>query len=366
MKIIYFTLALACLSLLVACGGGGGSGPDVSEAAPSGSMMMEDTDPMMMGDGNGGTTPAPIRTQAAAIVEAAQNEPRAGSVTQSSDGGDDNVTRDVVKVTITRSGNSLNVDASYNGQVVVSTTNATEASDVEDVLNRPKGTRLYERVVEGGDEYGIEFYRSLAAGDVLEQDGTAVPAGDLWVDVYTDYEANGDTDYLSLGIWVYVPDGATSLDDYEYGTFADGNDPFSQGSLAGLTGTAVYDGEATGVYVDDQNYFFDATATLTANFGNNSALGTIEGRIYDVEVDGQPVSGNPQLMLGNTDIGNSDSGFFKGNTSMTFDGDTYAGKWGGQFYSNDGANEPGSVAGTFGGATSDGSRAVLGSFGAFK
>ena len=364
MKIIYFALALVCLSLLAACGGGGGRGPSVSEDAPSGSMMTEDTDPTMTEDGNGGTTPAPIRTQAAAIVEAAQNEPRAGSVTQSSDAGISNITNDVVKVTITRSGGgSLDVAASYNGQVVVSTTNATEASDVEDVLNRPKGTRLYERVEQG---QSVEFYRSLSTNDIRESDGTAVPAGDLWVDVYTDYTNDDDTDYLAGGIWVYVPDGAMSLDDYEYGAFVDGNDPFSQSSLVGLTGTAVYDGEATGVYVDDQNYFFDATATLTASFGDNSALGTIEGRIYDVEIDGQPVSGNPQLMLGNTDIGNSDSGFFKGNTSMTFDGDTYAGKWGGQFYSNDGTNAPGSVAGTFGGAASDGSRAVLGSFGAFK
>ena len=361
MKIIYFALALVCLSLLAACGGGGGRGPSVSEAAPSDPMMTEDTDPMMTGDES--TTPAPIRTQAAAIVEAARNEPRAGSVTQSSDAGISNITNDVVKVTITRSGNSLNVAASYNGQEVVSTTNATEAPDVEDVLNRPKGTRLYERVEQG---QGVEFYRSLSTNDIRESDGTAVPAGDLWVDVYTDYTNDDDTDYLAGGIWVYVPDGAMSLDDYEYGAFVDGNDPFIQGNLAGLTGTAVYNGEATGVYVDDQNYFFDATTTLTADFGANSALGTIEGRIYDVEVDGQPVSGNPQLMLGNTDIGNSDSGFFKGNTSMTFDGDTYAGKWGGQFYGNDGANAPGSVAGTFGGATSDGSRAVLGSFGAFK
>ena len=321
-----------------------------------------------MGDG-GGTTP-PIRTQEDTVVAAALNEPRAGSVTQSSDGGDDNVTRDVVKVTITRSGNSLNVDASYNGQKVVSTTDATEVFQDTSNGGFPKGTRLFERVVGGGNEYGIEFYRSLAAGDVLEQDGTAVPAGQLWVDVYTDYGANGDTDYLSLGMWVYVPDGATNLDHYEYGAFADGNDPFSQNNLVSLSGTARYVGQATGVYAVKAirtNYFFDAAATLTADFGADSTLGTIEGRVHDFEVDGVPISGNPQLTLGGANIGNSNSGFFKGNTSTTFAGDTFTGKWGGQFYSNgEPDGNPGSVAGTFGAAATDGSKGFLGAFGAYK
>ena len=318
---------------------------------------------------SGGTT-APITTQVDAVVAAALNEPRAGSVTQSSDGGDNNVTRDLVKVTITRSGSNLNVDASYNGQTVVSTADAAEASGVEDVVGLPKGTHLYERVVEAGAEYGIEFYRNLATGDVREHDGTAVPAGQLWVDVYTDYETAGDTDYLSLGIWVYVPDGATNLDSYEYGAFADGNDPFSQNNLVSLTGTASYVGEATGVYAvkaDARNYFFDAAATLTANFGAGSTLGTIEGRVHDFEVDGQPIAGNPQLMLGTANIGNSNSGFFKGDTSATFAGDTFAGKWGGQFYSNgESDGKPGSVAGTFGAGTADRSKGFLGAFGAYK
>ena len=331
----------------------------VRESQSEGAMM-----------GNSGGTTAPITTQVDAVVAAALNEPRAGSVTQSSDGGDNNVTRDLVKVTITRSGSNLNVDASYNGQTVVSTADAAEASGVEDVVGLPKGTRLYERVVEAGAEYGIEFYRSLAAGDVREHDGTAVPAGQLWVDVYTDYETAGDTDYLSLGIWVYVPDGATNLDSYEYGAFADGNDPFSQNNLVSLTGTASYVGEATGVYAvkaDARNYFFDAAATLTANFGAGSTLGTIEGRVHDFEVDGQPIAGNPQLMLGTANIGNSNGGFFKGDTSATFAGDTFAGKWGGQFYSNgESDGKPGSVAGTFGAGTADRSKGFLGAFGAHK
>ena len=74
-------------------------------------------------------------------------------------------------------------------------------------------------------------------------------AGDLWV-VYTDYEGENDTDYLAGGIWVFAPDTATSLADYEFGAFVDGNDPFTSANVMPLTGTATYEGDATGVYSD--------------------------------------------------------------------------------------------------------------------
>ncbi len=366
---LFLTLALT------ACGGGGGGGVNMAPSAPSGG-----TDDGTAGGGGGGGvnmtppttgsegTTAPIRSRADAIVEAAGNEPRAGSVTQSSDVGINNVTDDVVKVTVTRSGGELEFEAFYNGQKVVSTHDATQESGIARVLGRPKGTHLYELFERDVSPYNVaEFYRSLSTGDIRESDGTAVLGGDLWVDVYTDYTNDGDTDYLAGGVWVYVPDDVASLADYEYGVFVDGNDPFTQDNLARLTGSADYNGEATGVYVDDKNYFLDARATLTADFGDNSALGTIEGRIYDVTDNGVPIPGNPQLALDKTNIGNSNSGFFKGNTSMTFDGDEYTGKWGGQFYGNGGTNDqPGSVAGTFGGASGDGDRVFMGAFGAHK
>ena len=74
------------------------------------------------------------------------------------------------------------------------------------------------------------------------------------------------------------------------------------------------------------------------------------------------------MTLGSADIGSSNSGFFTGDTSMTFDGSDFSGKWGGQFYGNgaDPTDAPGSVAGTFGGATADGTEGFLGTFGAYK
>ena len=141
-----------------------------------------------------------------------------------------------------------------------------------------------------------------------------------------------------------------------------------------MTGTATYSAQdgATGVYADAEegrNYFFDADVTLTANFGNGSELGTISGRIHNFDVDGLTVTGNPELTLDSADIGSSNSGFFTGDTRMdVVGGSNFTGKWGGQFYGN-GANPtdaPGSVAGTFGAATADGSESFLGAYGAYK
>ena len=247
-----------------------------------------------------------------AIARAAQNEPRPGSVTQSSDAGANNVTVDSVGVTVDGTNGQLSYVVNYNGMEVVSTAGGTDAANVEDILDRPKGTRLYERLPREDGFRGIEFYRSLGS---VEAANLGLPGpGDIWVDVYTDYEGEDDTDYLAGGIWVYAPDDASSLEDYEYGAFADGNDPFEQDNLAGLTGSATFEGGATGVYADvdeGRNYFFDAGALLLPP--NSVPIASWE-RLKDLSItsylDDEPVPGNPQLELQSTNIGSSDSGFF--------------------------------------------------------
>ena len=185
--------------------------------------------------------------------------------------------------------------------------------------------------------------------------------------------ARQDADYLAGGIWVRVPADATSVADYEFGAFVDGNDPFQQSNLAGLTGEVTYSGDATVVYSvvsTERNYFPDATASLTARFGDGTALGTIEGRIHDITGDG-PASDSYDgvaVNLGRAAIGDSNSGFFTGDTSTTGTDSDFTGKWGGQFYGN-GATAtapPGSVAGTFGAATANGGESFVGIFGAYR
>lgn len=187
-----------------------------------------------------------------------------------------------------------------------------------------------------------------------------------------------DTDYLAGGVWLYVPNSG-AVDDFEFGAFADGSDPFEQGNIMALTGTATYQGDATGVYTEKESAtatatfgYFDADVRLTANFGDGSTLGTISGVIDNAKEDGQAIDGNPSLNLGSADIGASNSGFFTGDTAMTLNDRNYAGKWGGQFYGNgdDPADHPGSVAGTFGGATSENpdgyESSFVGAYGAYK
>ena len=169
-----------------------------------------------------------------------------------------------------------------------------------------------------------------------------------------------DPDYLVGGIWIYAPDGA-GPEDYEFGAFVDGNDPFTATNLAGLTGTASYAGRAAGVYTETgrDEKSFGADVSLTADFGAD----TISGMISDFHDAGDElIEGNPSLMLETANI--QTTNFFSGDTMMTVDGGDFTGKWGGRFYGN-GANatdHPGSVGGTFGGATADDTKAFLGVF----
>ena len=184
-------------------------------------------------------------------------------------------------------------------------------------------------------------------------------------------ELRQDADYLAGGIWVRVPADAASVDDYEFGAFVDGNDPFQQANLAGLTGTATYTGEATAVYShqgNNRNYFVDADVSLTADFGDASSLGSISGTVSNVTGEGPEADAydGVSVSLGTARIGDADSGFFTGDTSTSGTDSTFTGKWGGQFYGNGAAasDHPGSVAGTFGAATADGSESFVGVYGA--
>ncbi len=182
--------------------------------------------------------------------------------------------------------------------------------------------------------------------------------------------AANDADYLAGGVWLIAPDDAASADDYVFGAFADGSDPFSQPSLAAVTGTAIYTGDAVGVYSvmeagEFDGGYLDADVRLTADFGNASSLGTIGGSITNFALDGIPVTGT--LSLGTANIGAQNSGFFKGVATGADDQRSYTGHWGGQFFGNGQADgRPGSVAGTFGGHSTDEAVSFVGAFGAHK
>ena len=299
-----------------------------------------------------------------AAVKAARNSPRAGSVTQSSN-ANSGVTTDQVSVNVVRDADgTMSYRVSF-AEAKWRTRGALGFPRLD--LNRGNARVLAEPQGEGWK--GIEFHSAPEGGP-----GSGTGPG-LYVDVYTDIEAPTgsvqDADYLAGGIWVWVPPDATSVDDFHFGAFVDGNDPFQQANLAALTGSATYTGDATAVYSyqpTERNYFVDGDVRLTADFGDASNLGSISGAITNIRGEG-PSAGwydGVSVRLGTAPIGSANSGFFTGDTSTSGTDSAFTGKWGGQFYGNAGVGAaPGSVAGTFGGATADGRESFVGVFGAY-
>ena len=405
LKSISFVIASAIM--LSGCGGGGGGGSSETVSTLLSSVIKQSS-----------SAAAQAKIAAAAIAQ-----PNAGSVTQSSNTTQDGITIDRVSTSVeyndngqiiytVTNGNEWGVDSAasdtdtlFEGQETDSDWNFAELYkklpdgrlwvDVYSDIDKPTttGCGIGDTVsagetcrYEGG---GSDFTFTVAADGQRGCVGVSA-CSDNTVTLSNNFEAsnnNGvwtinslptgampvggtqvsDTDFLAGGIWVYVPDDATSVDDFAFGAFVHGEDPYNQSNLLGLTGKYTYTGDATGVYsvlAEESNYFFDADVTLTADFDDGSNLGTIGGRIHDVSVDDELVEGDPTLNLDSADIGGDNSGFFTGNTDMVYEGENYTGKWGGQFFGNDGSNPPGSVAGTFGAATSDGANSVLGVYGA--
>ena len=218
-------------------------------------------------------------------------------------------------------------------------------------------------------------------GVETEADYTGNHPGLVYWDAFSDIENAQDADYLTLGYWLTVirDSNTGQLTGTYLGVSGGGSDGFISANLAGLTGTASYEGPATGVVVRRENatavpdtLYFNAKANLTADFGDATALGSVSGRI----TKGMTEEGDalPEVTLGSaTILPNSSSagrgGNYSGDTSgMTDAGVAFSGEWGGKFYSN-GANatdHPGSVAGTFGAKTTDNLQAIFGAFGAYK
>ncbi|MDD9855880.1 MAG: hypothetical protein OXU88_06860 [Gammaproteobacteria bacterium] len=340
---LFFALTLA------GCGGGGGSS---SGSATSGG-----------GGGNGvslNTLSTTVETSTArsAARDFAGATPRAGSVTQTSNTNNAGVTQDTIAA-----------DARYSGGelvVTVSNTGSGGAVAIGNDGNNPGSVVLARSNTVG--QTG-RTYRSRVLGRVTA-------GGIALAQVFTNRLTQSDTDYLVGGVWLFVPQGATSTRDLEVGAFADGPDAnLTPAAYLTAASTATYQGDAYGLYLGrsaglgEYGGEFDANIRLTANFGGAA---TVSGSISDVYVRdiGEslfvPLAGNPSLALQSATISASAGGFFTGNTHAAVAGYTYSGKWGGQFY----GSQADSVGGTFGGSTSGNSdgyeESFIGVFGAYK
>ncbi len=201
-----------------------------------------------------------------------------------------------------------------------------------------------------------------------------------------------DADYLSFGNWryvsEYVSEDDTDVGAYEFGVFAGGGDPFEVTNLMALTGTATYNGDTTGMYYTDRSssrpHFgsFDADVELTADFGTGSEFGTIDGKVYNFEFEGDASSFPTELSLETASSRNTEGtnifqspdeggesvpgGWIFGDASGSADDTSWWGRWSGKFFGNGvatTAEHPGSVGGTFG--ATNGESGLAGSFGAY-
>ena len=98
-----------------------------------------------------------------------------------------------------------------------------------------------------------------------------------------------DQDWMAFGLWLTAPNDPNGT--HRIGQFFDGMDPYGTGEFpVGLKGKAEYKGGAFGLYeIDreeeegqlstDEAGLFTAEATLTADFGDADAVGSLSGEI---------------------------------------------------------------------------------------
>ena len=176
--------------------------------------------------------------------------------------------------------------------------------------------------------------------------------------VFRPYSYSPDADWLAAGVWLTIPDD-TEDGDYAIGAFVFGNNPYKADSAQNaqqLTGTATYAGEAFGRYAENdagnmETGRFTADAMLMADFGDDSAMGTIHGDLTGFMANGQSEDWDVNFeqamiemgMMPDPDDNTPDDGVdmvVTPNSALRFNagasgharGHALTGYWNGQFY----------------------------------
>lgn len=366
---LFGTLSVAVV--LSGCGGGGKGGM-TTMTTPTQTTPTQ-TSPTQ-------TTPTPPPSSIAGAVrnagergltgvgKAARSTPKAGSVMQSSHTNADGVTRDTISVT---AGYDAQRQVTFSGTYDDGSGGDPEIriGTANDLVERVPGSQICERCPTKPDGTASNWQTALLFQRVTD--------GYLAVFAASDIEDADDTDYMAGGVWLHVPSSASSVDDVTFGAFVDASDPFTSQNVQRLTGTARYQGDASGIYTVKASRdasgtigLFDADVELTANFGNVSELGTVSGRVFNPRLDTGETSILEEVSMREAPITDTEGGFFRGDTSGTDStGGGYSGKWGGQFVGNTSGDpnaHPTSVGGTFGASREDDLVNFVGAFGAYK
>lgn len=329
---------------------------------------------LLSGCGGGGSGSASNLLSGAngdSVADAAGKAPRFGSVSQSST-GDGATTTDTVDIRL-----SYDVDIQVNGDVTMTINNGlvyevTYESPDGGVMVTVGNSNLHRTLPLNQEEECIIENGICSGYELVGRDGD----GTYWVDLYTHLPGDATltvtdtTNWLAGGIWLYIPDDASSVEDVEAGAFGDGGDPFTTSDIQGLAGSAFYQGFATGIYAEygedfgEDIGYFDADVSLMASFddvgGGGSAWGEVSGAVYNFEShDGQTFDFTLDLEAAGIETTGDDAGFFRGTAQGDDDdGDTWVGRWGGSFYGNSGSGSgaskyPEAIGGTFGATCSE-------------
>ena len=204
--------------------------------------------------------------------------------------------------------------------------------------------------------------------------GMLTPSEDGDLLTFTPLVYTPDTDWLAAGVWLTIPNDPEG--DFAIGAFAYGNNPYkpaTENAAQMLTGEATYDGQAFGRYAeatgdDRSDGAFEAKAVLTADFGADDAMGSIQGDLTEFMADGDSRDWDvnfEQAMLKfgvqddeDPETTDPDLGpalrFDAGASGHGTGGHALTGYWNGQFFGTPAADamgddlQPGSAAGTFG------------------
>lgn len=380
-------LALGGALLLAACGGGGGGGSPAAQAptpVPEPAAQAPARTPTQA-DGNRLRAADPEKNLDSA-AGAARALPRFGSVTQSTNVDSSGVTTDRASAAFDGAGMTVKVTRADSSVLTIDTADAI----VED-------ERLDTRFLVPG---ALRTEHSWGALNISDRAATLSGIG---VTVAID-----DSDaWLALGGWLHIAgrnllSSAPTITSVDMGAFVDGPELRSHPTTLPVTGTARYEGYAGGLYAARYgNGFsgmapgsaafgaFEAVATLTADFADNSISGCVgckgdmlfsgvltdgatgETRSFaDVPEDAQIRLGEAQIAQDGTFRVRDVTYFFPTAARLGIGVARQGGTWGGKFSNISVATgEPSLAAGTFGGEVtlSDGSQsAYVGAFGAGK
>ena len=174
---------------------------------------------------------------------------------------------------------------SVNGQAVTNSELSNvrgSGNTITGVTWTPSGEAPLMGTLTCGDTCNIVLGED---GAVTTIEGYTFTGSRATVEAVTAADATENNDYLAFGIWSEESDdGETDT----FGAFANGGTDYAVNVQNAVTGMATYTGNAAGAHhrTGDRVNWFHGDASLTANFGNATAAGTVSGEISNIRVAG--------------------------------------------------------------------------------